>query len=66
MSNAFQCIIQVGGLMAEKEYAYARKEGSCKFEKSEIMASISNYNVVSTDQYQISASIVKHGPVSGI
>ncbi|RHN42684.1 putative cathepsin L [Medicago truncatula] len=64
MSNAFQYIIQARGLMEEKEYAFAGREGSCKFEKSEIMASVSNYNMVYADQYQISASIVKHGPVS--
>jgi len=52
--------------MAEKKYAYAGIEGSCKFEKNEIMASVSNYSVVSADQYQIYASIVKHGPVPGI
>ncbi|XP_027331497.1 cysteine proteinase 15A-like [Abrus precatorius] len=65
MNNAFEYIFQSGGIQREKDYPYTgRDRGPCKFDKSKIAASVSNYSVVSLDEDQIAANLVKNGPLA--
>ncbi|XP_057435009.1 cysteine proteinase 15A-like [Lotus japonicus] len=65
MTNAFEYTLKAGGVMREKDYPYTgRDRGTCKFEKSKIAASASNFSVVSVDEDQIAANLVKHGPLA--
>jgi cathepsin F len=65
MTTAYEYTLKAGGLELEKDYPYTgRDRGSCKLDKSKIAASVSNFSVVSLDEDQIAANLVKHGPLS--
>ncbi|KAL5069162.1 hypothetical protein RYX36_020049, partial [Vicia faba] len=64
MNNAFEYLLQSGGVVQEKDYAYTGRDGSCKFDKSKVVASVSNFSVVSLDEEQIAANLVKNGPLA--
>ena len=67
MNNAFEYALKAGGLEREGDYPYTGTNGgTCKFDKSKVVASVSNFSVVSIDEDQIAANMVKHGPLSGI
>lgn len=65
MTSAFEYTLKVGGLEREKDYPYTGTDrGPCKFDKSKIVASVSNFSVVSIDEDQIAANLVKNGPLA--
>ncbi|KAF3446385.1 hypothetical protein FNV43_RR11564 [Rhamnella rubrinervis] len=65
MTTAYEYTFKAGGLELEKDYPYTGTDrGSCKFDKSKVAASVSNFSVVSLDEDQIAANLVKHGPLS--
>lgn len=66
MTTAFEYTLKAGGLEREEDYPYTgRDRGPCKFDKSKIVASVSNFSVVSLDEDQIAANLVKNGPLAG-
>ena len=66
MTNAFEYILKAGGVELEETYPYiASDHGSCKFNESNIAASVANFSVVSLDEDQIAANLVKNGPLAG-
>ena len=66
MTTAFEYTLKAGGLEREEDYPYTGNDrGSCKFDKSKIAASVSNFSVISVDEDQIAANLVKHGPLAG-
>lgn len=66
MNSAFEYTLKAGGLMREKDYPYDGKDHkTCKFDKSKIAASVANFSVVSLDEDQIAANLVKNGPLAG-
>lgn len=66
MTSAFEYTMKAGGLELEKDYPYTGKDGKCKFDKQKVAATVANYSVVSIDEDQIAANLVKHGPLAGI
>lgn len=67
MTTAFEYLLKSGGLETEKDYPYSGTDrGGCKFDKTKIKAYVSNYSIVSTDEDQIAANLVSHGPLAGI
>ncbi|KAM0940872.1 putative cathepsin F [Dioscorea sansibarensis] len=65
MTTAFQYLLKAGGLEREADYPYTGGDrGGCKFDKSKIAASVLNFSVVSIDEEQIAANLVKHGPLA--
>ncbi|CAL5205858.1 unnamed protein product [Lathyrus oleraceus] len=64
MNNAFEYLLESGGVVQEKDYAYTGRDGSCKFDKSKVVASVSNFSVVTLDEDQIAANLVKNGPLA--
>nr|XP_043606399.1 cysteine proteinase 15A-like [Erigeron canadensis] len=64
MNNAFEYILKAGGVQKESDYPYTGKDGTCHFDKSKIAASVANFSVISTDEDQIAANLVKHGPLA--
>ncbi|KVI06529.1 Cysteine peptidase, asparagine active site-containing protein, partial [Cynara cardunculus var. scolymus] len=64
MNNAFEYILKAGGVQKEADYPYTGKDGTCHFDKSKIAASVANFSVVSTDEDQIAANLVKNGPLA--
>lgn len=66
MTSAFEYTLKAGGLEREEDYPYTGTDrGTCKFNKSKIVASVANFSVVSIDEDQISANLVKYGPLAG-
>ncbi|GER50329.1 cysteine proteinase [Striga asiatica] len=65
MNSAFEYTLKSGGLMREKDYPYTGTDrGACKFDKSKIAAKVANFSVVSLDEDQIAANLVKNGPLA--
>jgi cathepsin F len=65
MNTAFEYTLKAGGLMREKDYPYTGiDKGTCKFDKNKIAASVRNFSLVSLDEDQIAANLVKHGPLA--
>ncbi|KAI6688296.1 hypothetical protein NL676_025124 [Syzygium grande] len=65
MTTAFEYTLKVGGLEREEDYPYTGTDrGSCNFDKSKIAASVSNFSVISLDEEQIAANLVKNGPLA--
>lgn len=66
MTSAFDYALKSGGLEREEDYPYTGMDrGTCKFDKSKIVASVANFSVVSIDEDQIAANLVKNGPLAG-
>ncbi|XP_031269005.1 cysteine protease RD19A-like [Pistacia vera] len=65
MTTAFEYTLKAGGLEREEDYPYTGTDGgSCKFDKSKIAATVSNFSVISLDEDQIAANLVKNGPLA--
>ncbi|WP_228142202.1 C1 family peptidase, partial [Acinetobacter baumannii] len=64
MTSAYQYALKAGGLEKEEDYPYTGKDGTCSFNKNKIVAQVSNFSVVSIDEDQIAANLVKNGPLS--
>ncbi|XP_073273174.1 cysteine protease RD19A-like [Primulina huaijiensis] len=65
MNSALEYTLKSGGLMREDDYPYTGTDrGSCKFDKSKIVAKVANFSVVSLDEQQIAANLVKNGPLA--
>lgn len=64
MTSAYQYALKAGGLEREEDYPYTGKDGTCSFNKNKIVAHVSNFSVVSIDEDQIAANLVKNGPLS--
>lgn len=66
MNNAFQYTLKAGGLMREEDYPYTGTDrGTCKFDQTKVTAKVANFSVVSLDEDQIAANLVKNGPLAG-
>ncbi|XP_047321802.1 cysteine proteinase 15A-like [Impatiens glandulifera] len=64
MTTAFEYTLKNGGLVKESDYPYTGKDGVCSFDKTKIAASVSNFSVISVDEDQIAANLVKYGPLA--
>ncbi|KAK6946296.1 Peptidase C1A, papain C-terminal [Dillenia turbinata] len=65
MNSAFEYALKAGGLMREEDYPYTGTDrGACKFDKTKIAAAVANFSVVSLDEDQIAANLVKNGPLA--
>ncbi|PSR99632.1 Cysteine protease [Actinidia chinensis var. chinensis] len=65
MNSALEYTLKAGGLEREEDYPYtATDRGPCKFHKNRVAASVSNFSVVSVDEDQVAANLVKNGPLA--
>ncbi|EDV20305.1 uncharacterized protein TRIADDRAFT_61245 [Trichoplax adhaerens] len=63
--NAYHSIMnRLGGLETEKDYPYVAKNGKCKLNKSEEVVYINSSVKVSTNETDLAAWLVAHGPVA--
>ena len=59
-------MMKAGGLVKEEEYPYKGVDGTCKaVATNEMAAAVDSYLVVSTEEQQIEANLVKYGPLAG-
>jgi cathepsin L len=64
MDNAFKYMIAVGGLERESDYPYTAQDGTCQFDASKIVTSISSYTDVDHTEAALQAAVANVGPVS--
>ncbi|CAL9154188.1 unnamed protein product [Musa hybrid cultivar] len=64
MTNAYNYLMQSGGLEEEKSYPYTGRQGECKFDKNKIAVSVTNFTVIPLDEEQIIANLVHRGPLA--
>eukprot|EP00271_Cylindrocystis_brebissonii_P011743 TRINITY_DN29665_c0_g1_i1.p1 TRINITY_DN29665_c0_g1~~TRINITY_DN29665_c0_g1_i1.p1 ORF type:complete len:389 (+),score=60.78 TRINITY_DN29665_c0_g1_i1:117-1283(+) len=67
MNNVFTYVLQAGGVALENDYPYTGRDGTCKFTSptsTKVGASLKSYAVVSKDELQIAANLVKYGPLA--
>jgi len=64
MANAFTWIVKNGGLESEADYPYQGVNGKCQFDKSKIVASITNFTFITKTAPQMQAFLFKNGPIS--
>ena len=66
MNNAINYMIKAGGLVKQEEYPYKGVDGTCKVQAAnKVAAAVDSYLVVSTEEQQIEANLVKYGPLAG-
>jgi len=64
MPNAYDYVISNGGIDTEVSYPYLGYDNTCSFASKNVGAKISNYTMVSSNETQMAAYLVKHGPLS--
>ncbi|KAH7567197.1 hypothetical protein JRO89_XS07G0030500 [Xanthoceras sorbifolium] len=61
---AYRYMLNVGGVEATKDYPYTGIDGSCKFDKNKIVASIYEFNDIIADEDQYAANLVEYGTIA--
>jgi cathepsin L len=65
MDNAFKYIIGNNGIDTEASYPYTARDGSCKFNKANVGATISSYkDVQSQSESALQSAVANVGPIS--
>ncbi|KAL4198331.1 hypothetical protein AMTRI_Chr03g139660 [Amborella trichopoda] len=64
MTNAFEYVREAGGLEDENSYPYVGTRGECKFERQKAAVGVLNFSKISMDEDQISANLVRNGPIA--
>ena len=62
--NAYEYVISNNGIDTESAYPYEGIDDSCQFNSGAVGATISNYTMVSTNETQMAAYLVQHGPLA--
>nr|KAJ0194564.1 hypothetical protein LSAT_V11C800397510 [Lactuca sativa] len=64
MTNAYNYLINAGGIEAEESYPYTGKSGECKFDPEKVAVKVANFTNIPSDEDQMAAHLVKHGPLA--
>lgn len=64
MTNAYNYLLEAGGLEEENAYPYTGGKGECKFDPKKIAVKITNFTNIPVDENQIAAYLVNHGPLA--
>ncbi|KAL1221725.1 putative cysteine protease RD19D [Cardamine amara subsp. amara] len=64
MTNAYGYLMGAGGLEEERSYPYTGKRGHCKFDPEKIAVKVVNFTNIPLDENQITANLVRHGPLA--
>ncbi|XP_078473200.1 cathepsin F [Lampetra planeri] len=62
--NAYKTIQELGGLMTENDYSYKGDMEQCGFSQAKVRAYINGSVSISSDEDEMAAWLVKHGPIS--
>ncbi|KAL6586448.1 putative cysteine protease rd19d [Orobanche minor] len=64
MTNAYNYLIEAGGIEEESVYPYTGKRGKCNFRPDKVAVKITNFTTIPINENQIAAYLVRHGPLS--
>ncbi|XP_021725065.1 probable cysteine protease RD19D [Chenopodium quinoa] len=64
MTNAYNYLMEAGGLEEEKSYPYNGKQGKCQFDPDKVAVKVENFSTIPVDEEQIAAYLVHHGPLA--
>jgi C1A family cysteine protease len=64
MDQAFQYLVNAGGIESDSDYKYTARDGSCKFSKAKVAVKLSGFEDISQNEEQIAAALNAHGPLS--
>eukprot|EP00897_Mesotaenium_endlicherianum_P008726 jgi/Mesen1/7882/ME000420S07024 len=59
-----QYVKEAGGLESEADYKYSGDQGTCRFDQAKVAATVSTFAAVPVDESQITANLVKNGPLA--
>jgi len=65
-TTAYAYVMKAGGLETESDYPYTGENGTCMFQKKEVVASIANWTYITQDknETQMQIGLVAQGPLS--
>lgn len=63
-SNAYNEIVRLGGLVREEDYPYTAQDGTCKFDASKVVVTISGGVQISEDEGDMATWCAANGPIS--
>lgn len=63
-SQAYEAIMKIGGLETEKDYKYDGYDEKCKFNRSEVVVTLSGAVNISKNETEMAAWLYKNGPIS--
>ncbi|XP_041037851.1 cathepsin F-like [Carcharodon carcharias] len=61
--NAFNSIVQLGGMMRSKDYRYKGRMNVCTFKPSEVIAKIQTYRNIRPHEEEMAAWLARKGPI---
>lgn len=64
MYDAYEAIMEIGGLETEADYKYTGSDGKCRFNKSEVVVKVTGAVNISKDEGEMAAWLYKNGPIA--
>ncbi|CAO2841749.1 unnamed protein product [Amaranthus hypochondriacus] len=64
MTNAYNYLMEAGGLQEETSYPYSGKQGKCQFDPNKVAVKVANFTTIPVDEQQIAAYLVHRGPLA--
>ncbi|KAL2927386.1 putative cysteine protease RD19D [Bienertia sinuspersici] len=64
MTNAYNYLMEAGGLEEEQSYPYSGKQGECQFNPKKVAVKLENFTTIPLDEEQIAAYLVNRGPLA--
>ncbi|XP_010688493.1 probable cysteine protease RD19D [Beta vulgaris subsp. vulgaris] len=64
MTNAYNYLMEAGGLEEEDSYPYSGKQGKCQFDPDKVAVKVANFTTIPIDEEQIAAYLVHQGPLA--
>ncbi len=65
MTNAYNYVMEAGGLESESDYPYKGSNGKCRYDSNKIAAKVTNFTNIPIDEDQMAAYLVHQGPLAG-
>ncbi|RUS89656.1 hypothetical protein EGW08_002577 [Elysia chlorotica] len=63
-TQAYEAIMKIGGLETEKDYKYDGYDEKCKFDKSDVVVTLSGAVNISKNETDMAAWLYQNGPIS--
>jgi len=64
MENAYETLLEIGGLESEEEYGYDGEDEACKFNRTKVVTRVSGGVEISQNETQMAQWLLKNGPIS--